>query len=262
MLINLFAKFIFIVAAWIIVAAMFCGCSLNDVRYPIGKPHAEKPAPTAPEVIININQADNNPAPNLPTALVKPTSEPEIFVGEPQNALAPELTNVNRYARALEEKLLQRYNNTPQHAGNVAKVQLLPVGEPKISLDGKKMRVEWSQIVFDLWGERIGDLEKEFYVVTFGDGKPLLQRTRPTITVGMNNEGGYSEYSPLRGGIMSTQNTAGNPAMFDRPNRERMTLLDDHLNSKNSAPLELEQMDFPVIKPAGENLQALEYANY
>lgn len=190
---------------------------------------------------------------------------------------APELTNVNLYARALEEKLSRRYNNTPKFSGKVAKVQLIPVGEPRVSLDGKKLRMEWSQVVYDIWGERLTELEQEYFVVTFGDGKPLMQRTRPTITVGLNNEGGYSEYAPVRGGKLSEVESQGNPGMFDRPDNEKTGLLDQNLEARNSADApyleyalpapggyrqfqsnpEPPRAQIPIIAPAAEHLQAL-----
>ncbi len=184
---------------------------------------------------------------------------------------APELENVNKYARALEEKLQRRYNNTPGYAGNIAKVQLLPVNKPEASMDGKKLRMSWSQVVYDIWGKRVSDLEKEYYVVTFGDGKPLMQRTRPTITVGLNNEGGYSEFDGVRGGRLSGLELKSGPDMFDRPDSEKTGLLDDNLKSKDSAAapyLEYELpearnfnppsgVDAPVIPPATQPLQAM-----
>lgn len=184
---------------------------------------------------------------------------------------APELANVNRYARALEQKLLRRYNNTPAFAGQVAKVQLLPMQEPEVSLDGRKLRMEWSQVVFDIWGKRLGELEKEYYIVTFGDGKPMMQRTRPTITVGLNNESGYSEFSQVRGGILSQVQPKVNPGMFDKPESEKTGPLEEGVRAKDSAAAPYMEYELPpinsprkptvaktpVIKPAPDNLQAV-----
>lgn len=184
---------------------------------------------------------------------------------------APELENVNRYAQALQEKLLRRYNNTPPYAGNVAKVQLLPTQDPEVSMDGRKLRMEWSQVVFDSWGKRIPDLEKEYYIVTFGDGKPLMQRTRPTITVGLNNESGYSEFSRVRGGILSKVEAKGDPGLFDKPDSEKTGPLEEGVKAKDSAPAPYLEYDLPeigsaksirtpkapVIQPAPAQLQAL-----
>lgn len=194
--------------------------------------------------------------------------------GQPAPALeipGPELTNVNLYARKLEKKLHRRYNNTPKYAGNIAKVQLVPVGEPEVSLDGRKMRMEWSQVVFDSWGKRVPDLEKEYYVVTFGDGRPLTTRTRPSITVGLNNESGYSEFAPVRGGALSGVEKKSNPGMFDKATSEKTSPLEDQLQSKDSAPApyreyELPEMgelprvhapEVPVLAPVADNLQAV-----
>lgn len=268
------ARVVFGMAVLLIIAAMVCGCSLHDVQYPFSAA-AAKPAPEPPEDIeINLNAA--NPAAPRVTAVASTASAPApvpapaasapgmlpeypspVVKGDPVDVPAPELENVNRYARALENKLRQRYNNTPAFAGKVGKVQLLPVGEPQVSLDGRKMRMEWSQIVFDEWGRRIPELEKEFYVVTFGDGKPLMQRTRPTITVGLNNEGGYSEFAPVRGGKLSARATVGDPAMYDRPDSDRRGLLDDNLARRDSAPQEYDFLDLPEIRDLVEQSEKL-----
>ena len=196
-----------------------------------------------------------------------------LVKGKPIDVPAPELENINRYAAALEENLLQRYNNTPGFAGKVAKVRLLADSEPEFSMDRKKIKMEWSQVVFDSWGKRIPELEEEYYVVVFGDGKPLMQRTRPSITIGLNNESGYSEFSRVRGGSLSKMEYTADPTMFDRPDSSRDGLLDDNLESKDvnkipyrqfdidplephNAPLK-KKKDLPVIQPAAEELQAV-----
>ena len=196
-----------------------------------------------------------------------------LVKGKPIDVPAPELENINRYAAALEENLQQRYNNTPGFAGKVAKVRLLADREPEFSLDRKKIRMEWSQIVFDHWGKRIPELEEEYYVVVFGDGKPLMQRTRPSITIGLNNESGYSEFSRVRGGSLSTMEYKADPTMFDKPESTRDGLLDDKLESKDlnktpyrqfdidplephNAPLK-KKKGLPVIQPAADELQAV-----
>ncbi len=193
--------------------------------------------------------------------------------GKPIDVPAPELENINRYAAALEENLLRRYNNTPGFAGKVAKVRLLADHEPEFSMDHKKIRMEWSQVVFDQWGKRIPELEEEYYIVVFGDGKPLMQRTRPSISVGLNNESGYSEFAPVRGGTLSTLEYNADPTMFDKPTSSSDGLLDDNLNSKDVNNVPYHQLDIdplqphnaprekprelPVIQPAPEDLQAV-----
>ncbi len=193
--------------------------------------------------------------------------------GKPIDVPAPELENINRYAAALEENLLRRYNNMPGFAGKVAKVRLLADHEPEFSMDHKKIRMEWSQVVFDQWGKRIPELEEEYYIVVFGDGKPLMQRTRPSISVGLNNESGYSEFAPVRGGTLSTLEYNADPTMFDKPTSSSDGLLDDNLNSKDVNNVPYHQLDIdplqphnaprekpqelPVIQPAPEDLQAI-----
>ncbi len=195
-----------------------------------------------------------------------------LVKGEPIDVPAPEMENVNRYAAALEDNLLRRYNNTPGFAGKVAQVRLLADHEPEFSMDRKKIRMEWSQVVFDHWGKRIPELEEEYYVVVFGDGKPLLQRTRPSISIGLNNESGYSEFSRVRGGSLSEMEYVADPRMFDKPTSQSDSLLDDKLQYKdiNAAPYneyDIEPLpphnvpkklrDLPVIEPAADDLQAV-----
>lgn len=292
------AKIMLYTAVALVLMAMLSGCTIVNSIKSIGDTYSDENArqlaeeqktskksrnsESAPDDIKDVransavNTADNEKAGliiNIKNSLFSgksPQTPPPATLEVP----APELTNINLYAAALEEKLQRRYNNTPKFSGKVAKVQLIPVGEPKVSLDGQKMRIEWSQIVFDIWGERITELEKEYYAVTFGDGKPLMQRTRPSITVGLNNEGGYSEYSQVRGGKLSTLKHKGNPGMFDRADSEKTGLLDLNLEAKNSADAPYLEYDLPaaggytqykssgneaipVISPAGENLQAV-----
>lgn len=288
------ARVLLFICVALVVAALFCGCTMHDVQYPFGEKSSRPRAAAEPpeDIEINVNTAAKPaaPAPAAVAAPMVPASSGTAWLGEtpaipaatikgaPRDVPAPELENVNRYARALEAKLRQRYNNTPAFAGRVGRVQLLPVGEPQVSLDGRKLRMEWSQIVFDEWGQRLPELEKEYYVVTFGDGKPQMQRTRPSITVGLNNEGGYGEFAPVRGGRLSARPTAGSPEMFDRPHSARVGLLDDNLAARDSAPGGYDFMDLPtiaetlrdseaikdaavasvpVIAPAGESLSAV-----
>lgn len=265
---DILAKQLLFIAVALILLMMLTGCSMGTVDAEKSKNDSTARVGSAVDkVIVNINQLGRTG--NTPGIVQK--------IPESHYVPAPELENVNRYANALEGKLLRRYNNTPGFQNNIAKVQLLPVGKPKTSMDGKKLRMEWSQVVFNIWGERVAELEKEFYVVTFGDGKPLMQRTRPSITVGMNNEGGYSEFDRVRGGRLSKMNYKGSPEMFDIPDGDKDTMLYDNIKSKNSAPAPYHEYDLPeidktplrdnsnpkqknvlpIIKPAPENLQAV-----
>lgn len=126
-----------------------------------------------------------------------------------------EPTNIDLYARELEARLHRRYNNTPRYAGRVALVNLVMTHPPRQSVDGKETQVEWSQIVHDKWGKRIPELEEEYYVVTFGDGLPRRQVTRPSLTVGMHTEGGFSEFESTNQGRLKALPHRADPRMFD-----------------------------------------------
>lgn len=126
-----------------------------------------------------------------------------------------EPTNIDLYARELEARLHRRYNNTPRYAGTVAVVNLTMTRPPQVSVDGKETQVEWSQIVLDKWGKRIPELEEEYYVVTFGDGLPRRQTTRPSLTVGMQTEGGFSEFESTNQGRLKPLPHRADPRMFD-----------------------------------------------
>lgn len=112
--------------------------------------------------------------------------------------------NILAYQKALEERLLARYNNHPTYGGRVAAVRLRQARPPRRSVDGKEIQVEFTQLVYDRWGERIPDLEREYYVITFGHGVPRFVRTDPTITVGMHLEGGFSEAEVVDTGLLGT----------------------------------------------------------
>lgn len=126
-----------------------------------------------------------------------------------------EPTNIDLYARELEARLHRRYNNTPRYAGRVAVVNLVESRPRKTSVDGLETQVEWSQIVVDKWGKRIPELEEEYYVVTFGDGLPRRQTTRPSLTVGMHTEGGFSEFESANQGRLKALPHRADPRMFD-----------------------------------------------
>lgn len=292
------AKMLFLLACVLVVLVMLTGCSgnregqeksdemmtenydsdknaLNDtdaktevsnVTESSGTTHDHKNAVK----VVNHNQTVNNSLQD------KKEQQPVRLMvkGEPIDIPAPEMENINLYAQALQEHLLRRYNNTPRFAGKVAKVQLIAEKEPEFSLDRKRIRMNWSQVVLDSWGERIPELEEEYYIVVFGDGKPLLQRTRPSITIGLNNESGYSEFSQVRGGELSKMKYSANPQMFEKADIRKTGLLDDKLESKDSQPQPYHEYDIkpiqppsennlkklpvvPIIQPAGEELQAV-----
>lgn len=109
----------------------------------------------------------------------------------------PTRAEVEDYRVRLENRLLERYNNLPDHAGNVAKVTVV-LSKPLVeSLDGSLIRAEFDQMAYDPWGKRIPALEKEYYVVTFGAGGARQVRSDPSIRVGLDLEKTYSERAPL-----------------------------------------------------------------
>ncbi len=276
------AKMLFIIACTLVVLVMLTGCSMvkEETQREREKTKAEEERAEKNKLEAANREKENDKRAQMAAAQTaanqKYASQAVRLMtkGNPIDVPAPELENINRYASALEENLLKRYNNTPRFAGNVAKVRLLAEKEPEFSMDRKKIRMEWAQVVFDHWGKRIPELEEEYYVVVFGDGKPLMQRTRPSISIGLNNESGYSEFSRVRGGALSKMEYDADPTMFDKPTSSSDSLLDDNLNSKDSNPMPYKQFDIdplephnapvrkkgenlPVIQPAEEELQAL-----
>lgn len=142
------------------------------------------------------------PAPEIPETEAPETVEtveaemaalPEV---EPEPSLPPAPEEVESYRRRLEQRLLERYNNLPEHSGEVAKVMVVLSKPLQPSLDGTRLRAEFDQLVFDTWGKRIPSLEKEYYVVTFGSGGVRQVRSDPSIRVGLNLERTYSEPGP------------------------------------------------------------------
>jgi len=104
--------------------------------------------------------------------------------------------NVQAYEQQLEKRLLDRYNNLPDYAGKISRVDLVLTRPPDRSVDGQELRAEFSQLVYDKWGNRVSRLEKEYYIITFGHGRPRLVRTDPSIKFGLDTESGYSERFP------------------------------------------------------------------
>lgn len=109
----------------------------------------------------------------------------------------PTREEVEIYRKRLELRLLERYNNLPDHAGNVAKVSVILSKPLEEALDGSRIRAEFDQLVYDPWGKRIPELEKEYYVVVFGSGGAQQVRSDPSIRIGLDLEKTYSERAPL-----------------------------------------------------------------
>ncbi len=95
---------------------------------------------------------------------------------------------VEKYRVRLEDRLLERYGNLPEYAGKVARVRVVLSRPLDVSLDGSLIRAEFDQLVYDNWGNRMPDLEKEYYIVTFGSGGVRQVRSDPSIRIGRDLE--------------------------------------------------------------------------
>ena len=101
--------------------------------------------------------------------------------------------DIAAYARALEAKLLAQYRNHPEFGREVARVDLDVVDDIETDVTGRMRRVTFAQLVYDRWGERMPELEGEYFVVTFAPAGVQAARRAPEITVGLNTQGTYSE---------------------------------------------------------------------
>lgn len=115
----------------------------------------------------------------------------------PQPPAQPSRHEVEDYRQRLEVRLLERYNNLPNYAGNVGRVEVVLSKPIEQSLDGSRLRAEFDQLVYDPWGRRIPKLEEEYFVVTFAAGGARQVRADPSIRVGLDHEKSYSEKMPL-----------------------------------------------------------------
>ncbi len=95
---------------------------------------------------------------------------------------------VEQYRIKLENRLLERYNNLPESAGKVGKVVVVLSRPLEVSIDGKLIKAEFDQLVYDIWGKRMPALEKEYYVVTFGSYGVEQVRSDPSIRIGLDME--------------------------------------------------------------------------
>ncbi|MDR1518764.1 MAG: hypothetical protein LBU23_01285 [Planctomycetota bacterium] len=121
----------------------------------------------------------------------------ELTEAGPRPEAPPTPEAVERYRVKLEERLGERYNNLPDFAGQVGAVMVILAKPVEVSLDGKLLRAEFDQLVYDQWGARLPQLEKEYYVVTFGSGGAETVRSDPGIRIGLDLEKVYSERVPL-----------------------------------------------------------------
>ena len=121
----------------------------------------------------------------------------DAFPAPPQAVEPPTPEAVELYRVKLEQRLLERYNNLPAHAGKVYQVRVVASKPFEVSLDGRFILAEFDQLVFDIWGKRIPALEQEYFVVTFGAGGVQQVRSDPSIRIGLDMEKSYSERAPL-----------------------------------------------------------------
>lgn len=162
--------------------------------------------------------------------------------------------NIDTYRRQLEAKLLDRYNNLPEYAGKVSKVELLVPSPPEHSEDGRMTRVEFDQLVYDQWGERIPKLEKEYFIVTFGSVGVRMVSSDPSIKVGLDLEGGFNERAKIGSFNHLSEGHMIQPApTTSRPPREPIlvprTVDDSPVYPAAPEPLTAVEHTPPVRKP-------------
>ena len=131
-----------------------------------------------------------------------------IFGGCGGSVFPPPYTNpkgnVNAYRRQLERRLAEKYNNMPEFAGKISKVELV-IGQPPMrAVDRNEMQVEYDQLVYDKWGRRVPKLEKEYFRVTFGDGQARVVPSDPTLQIGLKTEGEFSERQAVDTGLIGS----------------------------------------------------------
>ncbi|MHC4872479.1 MAG: hypothetical protein ACYTFY_11600 [Planctomycetota bacterium] len=114
--------------------------------------------------------------------------------------------NIAVYKERLEQRLLHQYKNHPRYGNNIHRVELDVVKDIKSDISGKYRKVEFSQLVYDQWGNRIPELEKEYFIVRFGP-KQMRRLSMPgkqKISVGLNSRGSYSEHTPVNSGELGS----------------------------------------------------------
>lgn len=172
----------------------------------LGKPEIDtdvSPRDEASDVAAGENHASEIPdvAPEVAAVPSAPPPTPEV---------------VESYRVRLESRLVERYNNLPEYAGQVGRVTVILSRPLEYSLDARLIRAEFDQVVHDIWGKRLPALEKEYYVVTFGSGGAELVRSDPSVRIGLDMEKVYSERAPLAADPF--RNVEGNEAFRPAPN--------------------------------------------
>lgn len=137
-------------------------------------------------------QPESLPAVQAAPSSVQPGFDP--YCEPPAEYPSPE--GVENYRARLEERLLERYNSLPDYAGRVGLVRVALSRQLETSIDGKFIRAEFDQLVYDIWGKRLPALEEEYFVVVFGEGGAQRVRSEPSVRVGLDLRGSYSEMAP------------------------------------------------------------------
>ncbi|MDR0361095.1 MAG: hypothetical protein LBJ46_00165 [Planctomycetota bacterium] len=167
----------------------------NDRAFPAFRERAEVeasfPEDEGPAHSEPLSRADPDPAEQALESAPAPFAPPP-----PAQPEMPTPSGVEDYRLRLEERLLERYNNLPDFAGRVGLVQVLLSRPVETSIDGRFLRAEFDQLVYDIWGKRLPALEAEYFVVTFGAGGAQQVRSEPSVRVGLDLKGAYSEMAP------------------------------------------------------------------
>ena len=125
---------------------------------------------------------------------VSPTADGPARQAAPEPPPTPE--EVEQYRLRLERSLLDKYANHQDYAGRVAWVAVILSKPPVASVDGKFIKVEFDQLVYDNWGGRIPELEKEYFVVTFGSGGAEQVRSDPSVRIDKETLAAYARIEP------------------------------------------------------------------
>ncbi|MBN1257243.1 MAG: hypothetical protein JXA52_06015 [Planctomycetes bacterium] len=112
--------------------------------------------------------------------------------------------NIAIYKRQLEEKLLSQYRARPDFGNDVSRVELEATKDILTDETGMHKRVEWAQLVYDRWGQRIPELEQEYFVIEFGPEQYKAYGGEPSVKVGVMARGVYSEHQPVRAELVES----------------------------------------------------------
>lgn len=112
----------------------------------------------------------------------------------PSAGLTP---NMKTYKQQLADRLLTQYRQHPELGYRVDRVELDEVGPILADAHGRHRKVEWAQLVYDRYGDRMPELEEEYFVVEFGPERPRVYGGTPRLDIGLKTHSTYSEYQPV-----------------------------------------------------------------